>query len=497
MSPGWAHRLSEDEARVAAAYATIELNGLPEWLASLVEAHADAIVEVIGGELDAQLNLTSQEKHLPILQDLAHATEEVKRLLVPRVLARLRNWPTSAEGEDIQEEFTKHLSMLLRVVQESSVGKDRADATSLCAERARDTGHLQSSLIWLRTLFKLDACLAANLLTQSLNAATALDTTMRAIQSFATLFGESDGVLPQIDDPVERSHVLSRLVRAAYKFVRIADDRVHEGVYSPDVRDHAEHARNFLLSALLDTPGQNARDAILDLSNDPLFEHMPDRLRLLARRRAATDSEPNPLQPSGVVELEHRFEVRPRNRDELFSVMLDRLDDLAHDIAHDDFTDRATLRSIVLEHEMQLVLARRLRDMARGAYQVTREEEVADRKETDIRLSTIEATHRAAIEVKIADNDWTIEDFHRALTNQLVGQYLRHATSKAGCLLLTFHGRKSYWLRSGDDRQIPFEEVVMELSEHATRIESDSRGEYRLAVMALDLRNPILLPAHG
>jgi hypothetical protein len=119
---------------------------------------------------------------------------------------------------------------------------------------------------------------------------------------------------------------------------------------------------------------------------------MPDRLRILARRRAASDSEPAPLQPVSVVELERRFEIRPRSRDELFSVMLDRLDDLVHDIAHDDFTDRATLRAIDSEQQVQLVLARRLKDMARGAYQVTREEEVADRKETDIRLSTFEAT---------------------------------------------------------------------------------------------------------
>jgi hypothetical protein len=97
--------------------------------------------------------------------------------------------------------------------------------------------------------------------------------------------------------------------------------------------------------------------------------------------------------------------------------------------------------------------------------------------------------------VKIADN-WTIEDLHRALTNQLVGQYLRHITSKAGCLLLTFAGRKNYWLRAGDDRRIPFEEVINELTEHAARIQSDSRGEYRLAVVALDLRDPVLPAAH-
>jgi hypothetical protein len=149
--------------------------------------------------------------------------------------------------------------------------------------------------------------------------------------------------------------------------VRPTDDQWHDDAYTPDLRDRAQHARNLLFNALLDTPGPEAHCVISEIATDPVFADLADRLRLLARQRAAKDAEAPPLAPAEVVALEKRFEAPPIDRDGLFAVMVDRLDDLAHDVAHDDFTDRRTLRTIRDESEMQRTLARRLRDMSRGA----------------------------------------------------------------------------------------------------------------------------------
>ena len=200
----------------------------------------------------------------------------------------------------------------------------------------------------------------------------------------------------------------------------------------------------FLMSALQETPGPDAYRALLELAADPLFADMSDRLRLSARQRAARDAEFSAFTPADLVALEKRFEAPPHDRDGLFTVMTDRLDDLAHDLAHDDFTDRRTLRTIEDEAEMQRTLAGRIRDRSKGAYTVTREDEVADRKRTDIRLAAVRGEQKAAIEVKIVDK-WSMADLERALRNQLVGQYLRHETCQAGCLLLTFHGTRQHW----------------------------------------------------
>jgi hypothetical protein len=264
-------------------------------------------------------------------------------------------------------------------------------------------------------------------------------------------------------------------------------------VYSPDARDRAERARGLLLSALLETPGPEARRVLLDLAADPLFAHNADRLRHLTRERAAKDAEHEPMATADVVLLETRYEVVPRSRGDLSALLLDRLDDLAHDIAHDEFTDRRTLQTIENEVEMQRTLARRFRDMAREAYVVAREEEVADLKHPDIRL-IVQDDLKAAIEIKIADS-WSLTELERALRTQLVGQYLRHDACKVGCLLLTFHGRKSYWEHPETGARLSVAEVVSCLADQASDLEREMASTVLLVVFGVDLRDPDLTAA--
>ena len=176
--------------------------------------------------------------------------------------------------------------------------------------------------------------------------------------------------------------------------------------------------------------------------------------------------------------------------------MLDRLEDLAHDVAHHDFTDRRTLRSITDETEMQRTLAWRLNAMSNEAYVVTREDEVADQKRTDIRLAAVRGDHKAVAEVKIADRRWALTDLERALRNQLVRQYLRHASCKAGCLLLTYDGTKKFWVNPISNKRMKFYEMVSYLNQQAKNLEAEMGQEIRLAVFGLDLTDPPLARAH-
>ena len=48
---------------------------------------------------------------------------------------------------------------------------------------------------------------------------------------------------------------------------------------------------------------------------------------------------------------------------------------------------------------MQRTLALRIDAKANGAYTVTREEEAADERRTDIRLSAVDGGHKAVVEV--------------------------------------------------------------------------------------------------
>ena len=139
---------------------------------------------------------------------------------------------------------------------------------------------------------------------------------------------------------------------------------------------------------------------------------------------------------------------------------------------------------------MQRVLAGRLSDKAKGTYIVTREEEVADLKRTDIRLLTTKGKQKAVIEVKIADKRWSLSELEQALRVQLVGKYLRDANCKAGCLLLTNHDKKKFWMHPETNRQIYFPEMITFLNEKAKALEEEKLYSIRISVFGLDLTEP-------
>ena len=414
----------------------------------------------------------------------------LKQLLIPRFIAELKSWPADFTV-DTEPHWVRHLDSVLRILTEAGdvAGRETIAQECACRYEANPLGAL--GLVWLRGLFQFDAVRGTQVLIRSIEDGETAGSADRGIEIFAALFGDREAVAFEVEAPAQRAHLLGQLVRYAYAFVQPKDDQLHEGVYSPNTRDNAQTARHFLLSMLFDTSGPDARRVLLELADEDDFAHLSDHLRFRARQRAALDAEFSPHDPEDVVALDTRHEAPPRDNRELFDVMKDRLEDLAHDLAHHDFTIRPTLRGIRTEPEIQPFLARWFLDRANCVYVVNREDEVADRKHPDIRLSVVNGDLKAVVEVKIADN-WTLTGLERALRKQLVGQYLRHASCRAGCLLLTYHGRKPYWYRKQSEtrKRTTFSDLVALLNDKARDIENASTRGIRIAVFGLDLTDP-------
>ena len=483
-TPGWTDSLSSEDARTAATYATIELNGFAPFIATLAKTHSAEVNEVIGGEVKAELRVAGDHDNLPALQDLTHADGILKQLLVPRLIAELNSWPSDFTYET-GPRWAHHLEQVLRILGAANGEADRKAIARECAKRYETDPHGPLALVWLKGLFRSDAVQGTRALIEEFVNDSDPRTRERAIETFAEIFGVHDSVVLEIADHAQRAQALGQLVRRAYAFIRPEDDRVHEGVYSPDMRDYAERTRSLLLFRLLDTPGPEARSVALTLADEDDFTHFPDRLRLLVRERAATDAEFAPLTPEDVIALEKCLEAPPQDRDGLFKVMMDRLDDLDHDLADYDFSDRQTVRNITEEAEMRRTLTWRIDAKANGVYRVTQEEEVADRRRTDIRILATKGEQKAVMEVKIADK-WSLTKLKRALREQLVEGYLRHSNCKAGCLLLTYHGRKGYWV-PGTGIRLRFPEVVELLKQKARALETETQHDIRISVFGLDL----------
>ena len=492
LGPGWDRNLSPDEARIAVVYATIELNGFAPFLSDLVQSHRSVVEEVLGGELCAELEAGGDHVNLPTLSDLAYADSHIKRVFMSRVIAGLERWPDACTEQNRQV-WAHRLNDALRVLTEAQTPSERKAIAQECERRYQSDPTGTLALQWLTGLFRADAARGAELLIETLAVGEESVPRERAVELVAGLFGDRDLSLLAIEGPSERARVLARLVRCAYAHVRREDDQVHDGPYSPDMRDNAETGRGFLLSALCDIPGAETCQTLLEFADEKEFAAIGDRLRLLARERAAADAEEERGRPEDIVALEDQLETPARDGASLFGIMMDRLHDLDHDYRHDDFSIRALLRNFHDESELRTVLAGRLRDHANDVYSVTQEEEVADAKRTDIRLHVPEGDRKAVIEVKIADN-WSVSDLRTALRAQLVGRYLRHVSCRHGCLLLAFHGqpRKSepprrYWIHPDTHQRLGLADVAALLKEEARSLEAESTDGLRIEIFLLDL----------
>ena len=488
-TPDWTASLSPDEARTATRYACIEMNGFAPFISDLAISHPKEVEEVVGGEVSAELREGSEHHSLPTLQNLTHADVNVKQLLIPRLLAELKSFPCDFSGEQGSRLFS-HVERVLRVMEATNIDKEREAVVKECTKRYESNPSDISALMWLRALFKFNPLSGTCALLESLADSDDLGTCERVVSTFAALFGGDDRITFEIVDHAQRVHVLEQLVRCAYTFIRREDDNVRGGTYTPNTRDDAESARSYLLSSLLDTPGPETHSAVMTLADEDIFSYSSDRLKLLAKERAAKDVEFPPYNPEEVIDLENRYEAPPQDRDSLFDLMIDRLEDLADYYAHGDFSNRRTIQNISEEAEMQRTLAGQLEDKANGAYVVTREEEVADRKRTDIRLLTIKGNQKAVIEVKIADKRWTLSQLEQALCSQLVGKYLRDANCKAGCLLLTNHNEKKFWIHPETNKRIHFSELIAFLKNKAMALEEEKLHTIRISVFGLDLTEP-------
>jgi hypothetical protein len=484
----WTLSLTPTEASLASRYATLELNGFAPFIKDIVTTYPEEVAEELGKELVAQIGYASQHDHLPLLQDLAHTDKQLQQLFTPSLLPSIATWPTEFSVE-ASKRLAKHLGQILGILQAAPSQLEHQQITEICTRNYKDNPFSSLGTTWLKGVFYLDPMQATHLFIDTLASSDAIQGKEHAIIAFGTVFGSLKAININVENHTQRAQILAKLVRYAYAFVRIEEDQTHEEAYTPDTRDKAQRARESLLSALLATPGAEAWRAILELAMEPDFSSFADRLRFLAREKAAKEAEFLAYTHKDCFELEQHHEIQPNDNDRLFSVMMDKIDELQYQILHHDFSDRSLLESIDKEEDMQRTLALRIELLSGRMFTVTREEEVADRKRTDIRLLT-NCGIKAVIEIKIASK-WSLTELENALTNQLIRQYLRHSTCASGCLLLTYNGNKQIWENTATGDRFNFKEVVTHLSNIASEIEKKHNFDIRVSVFGLDLKSPL------
>jgi len=484
--PNWARRLSVGEAELAARYAPIELNGFPFWLESLAAVHPTVVEIVLGPELSYELDeIATANSYSMFLQNVSHASPSLTAAFLPGLRIWFdKNFQRLREGEDgaqVAERLRRVVDVLLRYGDNHA----REHIRTVAAQQLAGGLDPAFAYVWLPTLMRLDPTTGTERLEQGLNGVEPGPQGL-GVDWVGLLFGDRhNDSLVDLHLPEFTPNLLLRLVRLAYRYVRPAEDISHEGAYSPGPRDHAQRARDALLNAILGTKGPEGWAVKLEMSDDPLFVHFRDRTLMIAREKAAEEADGVALSESEVIAFDHNREASPATRDEMFALMIDRLDDLDDLLLRDD-SPRAAWAGISDEKVMRREIARELRNAANHIYTVDQEGVTADEKETDIRLRAATSDQQAVIELKLGDGR-PGRDLRDTIKEQLVTKYMAPDVCRSGCLLVTV-AKDRNWEHPDSKELLDVVGLEAMLQVEASKIVAEMNSALRLTTRVLDLR---------
>ncbi len=486
--PSWATKLTEEEAELAARYAPIELNGLPLWMESLVDAHPGAVDAILGNELSWELRESRTHGHSLLLQYINYASEPVAKLFLPRFWEWLNGDGDTIDATGDLAGRAERLRQMIHAILKHDDEDTRARVLAVACQRLEDDLPQELNSVWLPTLMRLDPDLGVSSLEDQIRTIEP-GPYSEAVNWFSVLFGNRHDAI-NLRTPAFTPQMLLRLLRLAYHHVRPVDDVEHESAYSPDTRDYAEHARHAIVTALFDAKGEEGWAVKLEMANEPLCAHFRDRILAVAEEHWAEEIDSGVFDETQAVALDKGAEAPASTNEAMFAVMNDRLAEL-DELLLRDISPREAWAGINDEKVMRREIARELGYAANGLYTVDQEAVTADEKETDIRLRSVLSEHEAVIELKLADRR-SGSDLRDTIRDQLVTKYMAAESSRSGCLLVTL-AKDRTWKHPDSGTLIGITELVFLLRDEAQRVAGAMGAGVALSVHLLDLR-PRLLP---
>lgn len=502
-NPAWMENLTPIEVERACRFASFEMNNFPDWLPNLFDRFPEDVGKFLLGEIRFELESeTSTGNHYHIIQHVTYSSENIRTWLAPHLMGILGI---------TEPKTTRTLDSFLRMVRASSVEDVHLARLSAkkCRSKSLPTDHRAA---WFAVRVGADPIHGIRALEQEL--ARISDDVARSTfsQQFITRLvdarkrgGEDSAVArAAFQNPLS----LKALYDLMYHHIRVKDDidRADGGVYSPELRDYAQSARDALFYLLEQISGEEAYRTMRDIADQTPPGHTRSWILQRARAKAEQEGNLDLWKPEAVREFHESLMRTPRNLKELGELAVFKIRDLKDNLEHSDYSIASLLRrEDVQEAEVRNAIGDKLRDWAQGRYQIEQEAELADGKRTDLRMIGSEFDGRIPIELKLADR-WSGPDLMERLENQLCGDYLRDDRSNYGIFLLANRAKDKKW--HIERKSVNFPELVDALQEHWREIQPKLPHIEKIEVIGIDLtkrarhaqfpdRLPVIVPAQA
>lgn len=426
--------LSPEEVEHALRFITWELNGFPSWFENMFRSFPDKVRQAVWCELKWELDSadSDEQKHY-ILHDLVYYAPWIHCELGPLLLDYLST-----------QNVTNACSLryCIRILINANLPQTKL------ATLARNNAALYDSLeiqpLWYALLVSLEPESGVQVLKTWLQSKSAEDATLLAQRFVAALMGGRHNSMSLFE--FNKSSWNAKDIKSLYVFmyqcIRVEDDidRAGKGVYSPELRDDAQDARDALFKKLTEFSGKETYIALRELSEQHPVASYRSWMSQCAKSHVIRESDLQPWCEEEVYLFNTKQILIPSNHEQLYKVGLLHLEALKLWLEDGNDSLAKTYSRAVNENEIRAILARELRAICKGAYIVSEEQPLANQQRPDIWLQHQKIESPVPIELKVLDKNWSGPKLCERLRNQLLGDYLRETTAGCGIFLLVWQG---------------------------------------------------------
>ncbi len=476
------NHLSESLVNHALRYITWELNGFPNWLEKVHKAFPalteSAVIQELTWELDNSISNSEQPRHYIIYNLAYHAPW----LHIPMARVILE-WLFSNNaylhvnrGECLRiliEGGTENARLIELALQQIGLSQDHQNIAywySLLVDCDPDT-YIPEIEHWLSELVPEDA--------------------VQASQIFITaLIGNrhSDNLRPQIGKFRTANHLKSLYI-LMHRYIRVEDDvnRAGSGVYSPDLRDEAQEARNRLFNLLSECPGKDCYFSLKALAAEHPDHGYRPWMAKQAYKRAEEDGDLEPWSAEQVNQFSRVQTIVPATHRQLFDLTVCRLKDLKNWLEQGNDSPWQTWQRAEGETETRTLIAGWLNQRCRDQYTTAQEPELANSQRMDIWLQNTHVQSPVPIELKLLDKGWSGPELCERLRNQLAGDYLREETAGCGVFLLVSQNIAPNRRWKIDRRRPNLNALSQALKDYWQNIADEYPGVAQIDIVVIDL----------
>ncbi len=387
--------------------------------------------------------------HYKLKWELDCADSEEQKHYILHDLVYYAPWIHSALGPLLLDYLSAHnvtnacsLRYCIRILINADLPQTKLAA--LARNNSALCGSLETQPLWYALLVSLEPESGVQVLKTWLKSKSAEDAKLLAQRFVTALMGgrHNSMSLFEFNKSIWNAKDIKSLYVLMYQWIRVEDDidRAGKGVYSPELRDDAQDARDTLFKKLTEFSGKETYIALCELSEQHPVASYKSWMAQCAKNHVIRESDLQPWCEEDVYLFNANQILTPSSHEQLYKIGLLHLEDLKLWLEDGNDSLAKTFSRAVNENEMRAILARELRAMCKGVYIVSEEQPLANEQRPDIWLQHQNVESPVPIELKVLDKYWSGPKLCERLRNQLLGDYLREAKAGCGIFLLVWQG---------------------------------------------------------